>query len=99
MRAEQAGFSTLGTIGRLVYPNYEELIALAAAAAVTARIRLTTSVSLAPLHTNAALPAKQAASLDRVSGGRFVLGIGLGGREDDYAASGLTTAGTWTAPG
>jgi alkanesulfonate monooxygenase SsuD/methylene tetrahydromethanopterin reductase-like flavin-dependent oxidoreductase (luciferase family) len=93
VRAEQAGFSTLGTIGRLVYPNYEELIALAAAAAVTARIRLTTSVLLAPLHTNAALLAKQAASLDRVSGGRFVLGIGLGGREDDYAASGLTMAG------
>jgi alkanesulfonate monooxygenase SsuD/methylene tetrahydromethanopterin reductase-like flavin-dependent oxidoreductase (luciferase family) len=92
-RAEQAGFSTLGTIGRLVYPNYEELIALAAAAAVTERIRLTTSVLLAPLHANAALFAKQVASLDRLSGGRFVLGIGLGGREDDYTASGLTMAG------
>jgi alkanesulfonate monooxygenase SsuD/methylene tetrahydromethanopterin reductase-like flavin-dependent oxidoreductase (luciferase family) len=92
-RAEQAGFSTLGTIGRLVYPNYEELIALAAAAAVTERIRLTTSVLLAPLHTNAALFAKQTASLDRLSGGRFVLGIGLGGREDDYTASGITMAG------
>jgi alkanesulfonate monooxygenase SsuD/methylene tetrahydromethanopterin reductase-like flavin-dependent oxidoreductase (luciferase family) len=92
-RAEQAGFSTLGTIGRLVYPNYEELIALAAAAAVTERIRLTTSVLLAPLHTNAALFAKQVASLDRLSGGRFVLGIGLGGREDDYTASGITMAG------
>ena len=33
--AEEAGFSTLGTIGRLVYPNYEELIALSAAAAVS----------------------------------------------------------------
>ena len=30
--AEEAGFSTLGTIGRLVYPNYEELVALSAAA-------------------------------------------------------------------
>ncbi len=92
-RAEQAGFSTVATIGRLVYPNYEELIALAAAAAVTERIRLTTSVLLAPLYTNAALLAKQAASVDRLSGGRFVLGIGLGGRDDDYTASGLTTAG------
>jgi hypothetical protein len=36
-RAEEAGFSTLGTIGRLVYPNYDDLIALAAAAAVTER--------------------------------------------------------------
>lgn len=31
--AEAAGFSTLGTIGRIVYPNYEELISRAAAAA------------------------------------------------------------------
>ena len=91
--AEDAGFSTLGTIGRLVYPNYEELIALSAAAAVTSRIRLTTSVLLAPLYSNPALLAKQAASLDRLSGGRLVLGLGLGGREDDFTASGLSMHG------
>jgi alkanesulfonate monooxygenase SsuD/methylene tetrahydromethanopterin reductase-like flavin-dependent oxidoreductase (luciferase family) len=91
--AEEAGFSTLGTIGRIVYPNYEELIALTAAAAVTSQIRLTTSVLLAPLYTNSVLLAKQAASLDRLSGGRLVLGLGLGGREDDYAASGVSTQG------
>src|SRR6266498_2235368 len=88
--AEEAGFSTLGTIGRLVYPNYEELIVLSAAAAVTSRIRLSTSVLLAPLYANTALFAKQAASLDRLSGGRLVLGLGLGGRDDDFTASGLT---------
>jgi alkanesulfonate monooxygenase SsuD/methylene tetrahydromethanopterin reductase-like flavin-dependent oxidoreductase (luciferase family) len=92
-QAEEAGFSTLGTIGRLVYPNYEELIALAAAAAVTTRIRLTTSVLLSPLYVNTALFAKQAASLDRLSEGRLVLGLGLGGRDDDFSASGLTTEG------
>ena len=92
-QAEEAGFSTLGTIGRLVYPNYEELIALSAAAAVTSRIRLTTGVLLAPLYENHALFAKQAASLDRLSGGRLVLGLGLGGRDDDFTASGLTTHG------
>src|SRR3954465_14820249 len=91
--AEQAGFSTLGTIGRLVYNGYEELIALSAAAAVTSRIRLTTSVLLAPFYENAALLAKQAASLERISAGRFVLGVGLGGRDDDFAASGLSTKG------
>jgi alkanesulfonate monooxygenase SsuD/methylene tetrahydromethanopterin reductase-like flavin-dependent oxidoreductase (luciferase family) len=91
--ADQAGFSTLGTIGRLVYPNYDELIALTAAAAVTERIRLTTSILLAPLRANVALLAKQAASLDRLSGGRLVLGVGIGGRDDDYTASGLPTAG------
>jgi alkanesulfonate monooxygenase SsuD/methylene tetrahydromethanopterin reductase-like flavin-dependent oxidoreductase (luciferase family) len=93
VQAEQAGFSTLGTVGRLVYPNYDDLIALAAAAAVTDRIRLTTSVLLAPLHANVALLAKQTASLDRLSGGRLVLGLGTGGRDDDFTASGLPTAG------
>jgi alkanesulfonate monooxygenase SsuD/methylene tetrahydromethanopterin reductase-like flavin-dependent oxidoreductase (luciferase family) len=92
-RAEEARFTTLGTIGRLVYQGYEELVALSAAAAVTSRIRLTTSVLLAPLYANAALLAKQAASLDRISAGRFVLGVGLGGRDDDFAASGLSTEG------
>jgi alkanesulfonate monooxygenase SsuD/methylene tetrahydromethanopterin reductase-like flavin-dependent oxidoreductase (luciferase family) len=73
-------------------PNYEDLTTLAAAA-VTSRIRLTTGVLLAPLYTNTALLAKQVASVDRLSGGRLVLGLGLGGREDDFTASGLTTKG------
>lgn len=93
-RAEDAGaFSTLGTIGRLVYPNYDDLIALAAAAAVTSRIRLTTAILIAPLHLNTALLAKQAASIDRLSAGRLVLGLATGGRDDDYTASGITTHG------
>jgi alkanesulfonate monooxygenase SsuD/methylene tetrahydromethanopterin reductase-like flavin-dependent oxidoreductase (luciferase family) len=92
-RAEQSGFSSLGTIGRLVYPNYDDLIALAAAAAVTERIRLTTAILIAPLHTNTALLAKQAASIDRLSGGRLVLSVGLGGRDDDFTACDLPTKG------
>jgi alkanesulfonate monooxygenase SsuD/methylene tetrahydromethanopterin reductase-like flavin-dependent oxidoreductase (luciferase family) len=90
-QAEADGFASLGTVGRLVYPNYDDLIALSAAAGVTERIRLTTSVLLAPLHANVALLAKQTASLDRLSGGRLVLGIGTGGRDDDFTASGLPT--------
>src|SRR5215203_1314493 len=88
-RAEAAQFSTLGTIDRLVYGNYEPFTALAAAAAVTERIRLTTAVLLAPLRSNSALLAKEAASLDRLSNGRLVLGLGIGGREDDFEASGI----------
>jgi alkanesulfonate monooxygenase SsuD/methylene tetrahydromethanopterin reductase-like flavin-dependent oxidoreductase (luciferase family) len=90
-RAEAAGFSTLGTVGRLAYDSFDDLITLTAAAAVTERIRLTTGILVGPLFANDALLAKQAATLDRVSGGRFVLGIGLGGRPDDFVASGIPT--------
>jgi alkanesulfonate monooxygenase SsuD/methylene tetrahydromethanopterin reductase-like flavin-dependent oxidoreductase (luciferase family) len=86
-RADRAGFSSLGTIDRLVYDNYEPLIALAGAAAVTERVRLLTSVLLAPLRSNAALLAKQAATIQKLSDGRLVLGLGVGAREDDFEAS------------
>jgi alkanesulfonate monooxygenase SsuD/methylene tetrahydromethanopterin reductase-like flavin-dependent oxidoreductase (luciferase family) len=86
-RADDAGFSTLGTIDRIVYPNYESLVSLAAAAAVTERIRLLTSILLAPLRP-AALLAKQAASVDNISGGRLDLGLAVGGRPDDYSTTG-----------
>ena len=88
-RADAAGFSTLGTIDRLVYPNYEPLTTLAAAAAATERIRLMTSILLAPLRGTTALLAKQAVTVDNLSGGRLMLGLAPGGREDDYAVSGL----------
>jgi alkanesulfonate monooxygenase SsuD/methylene tetrahydromethanopterin reductase-like flavin-dependent oxidoreductase (luciferase family) len=91
-RADAAGFSSLGTIDRIVYPNYESLIALAAAAAVTERIRLVTDILIAPLRTNTALLAKQAATIDNLSEGRLVLGLAVGGREDDYEASGADFA-------
>ncbi len=88
-RAEASGFASLGTIDRIAYPNFESLIALAAAAAVTERIRLVTDVLLSPLRSNTALLAKQAATLDRLSEGRLVLGLATGGREDDFEASGV----------
>jgi alkanesulfonate monooxygenase SsuD/methylene tetrahydromethanopterin reductase-like flavin-dependent oxidoreductase (luciferase family) len=91
-RAEEAGFSVLGTIGRIVYPNHEELIALAAAAGATSRISLMTTVMVAPPR-QAVLLAKQAATLDAVSGGRFRLGLGIGGRDDDWRVLGVEPSG------
>ena len=89
-RADAAGFSTLGTIDRLTYPNYEPLIALAAAAAVTERIRLTTAILIVPYRESAAILAKQAATLHHLSGRRLVLGMAVGGRDDDYEPYGLS---------
>jgi alkanesulfonate monooxygenase SsuD/methylene tetrahydromethanopterin reductase-like flavin-dependent oxidoreductase (luciferase family) len=85
-RADEGPFSSLGTIDRLVYGNVEPLMALAMAAGVTQRIRLMTGVLLAPLR-NVGTLAKQAASLDMLSNGRLTLGLGIGGREDDYRAA------------
>ncbi|MCI4065949.1 LLM class flavin-dependent oxidoreductase [Micromonospora sp. R77] len=86
-RAEAAGFDSLALLDRLAYDNPEPLVALAVLAGVTTRIRLQTEVLLGPLRGTALL-AKQVATLDRMSGGRFVLGIGVGGRDDDHAAAG-----------
>jgi alkanesulfonate monooxygenase SsuD/methylene tetrahydromethanopterin reductase-like flavin-dependent oxidoreductase (luciferase family) len=87
-RADASPFSTLGLLDRLVYDNPEPLITLATLAGATSRVRVQTEVLIAPLH-NTALLAKQTATLDRLSGGRFTLGIGVGGREDDCLAAGI----------
>ena len=84
-KADAGPFSSVSVQDRLVYPNFEPMIALGAAAAVTERVRLMTSILLAPLRGTALL-AKQAASLDAISGGRLSLGLGIGGRPDDYIA-------------
>lgn len=86
-RAEEHGFRSLGTIDRIAYPNYDSLIALAAAAAATERIKLMTDVLLGPTR-NPVLLAKTAASVDQVSGGRLTLGLAVGARPDDYVAAG-----------
>jgi probable F420-dependent oxidoreductase len=67
---------------------YEPLIVLAYLAAVTRRVMLGTSVYLLPLR-NPLLAAGQAVSLDRLSEGRLVLGVGVGWLESEFAALGV----------
>lgn len=93
IEGERAGFSTLATLDRLVYDNYECLTTLAAAAAVTERIRLTTAIMIAPMRSDTAVLAKQAATVDRLSGGRLVLGVAVGARPDDFRANGTEHGG------
>jgi alkanesulfonate monooxygenase SsuD/methylene tetrahydromethanopterin reductase-like flavin-dependent oxidoreductase (luciferase family) len=84
-RAEKRGFFSLATIDRIVYPSYDSLTSLAVAAGATSRIRLLTGILLTPLYPPVWL-AKATASLDAMSGGRLTLGLGVGGRADDFAA-------------
>jgi alkanesulfonate monooxygenase SsuD/methylene tetrahydromethanopterin reductase-like flavin-dependent oxidoreductase (luciferase family) len=84
-RAEERGFKNLATIDRIVYPSYDSLTTLAAAAGATTRINLFSNILLAPAYPPVWL-AKATASLDALSNGRLILGLGVGGRPDDFAA-------------
>ena len=90
--AEAGPFSSLGVTDRLVYDCADPMVALAAAAAVTTRLRLVTMVVIGPIRPAAVLAA-QAASLDALSGGRVTLGVSLGARPDDYDAAGASWRG------
>ncbi|MFC1430196.1 TIGR03619 family F420-dependent LLM class oxidoreductase [Streptacidiphilus sp. N1-3] len=102
IRAEELGYDSLWTFQRLLVgadqelaPVYrsvlDPLIALGFAAAHTSRIRLGVAVLNLPFVSPAHL-AKQAGTLDLLSGGRFDLGLGLGWSAPEFAATGASTA-------
>ena len=78
--AEALGYEFLSTGEHVFFygPINNGLISLAAAAGATTRIKLMSTITLVPLYP-AALLAKQVTALDVVSGGRFSLGVGVGG--------------------
>jgi alkanesulfonate monooxygenase SsuD/methylene tetrahydromethanopterin reductase-like flavin-dependent oxidoreductase (luciferase family) len=84
--AEELGFSSLSSGERLGFDKNDTLVELSLAAAATERIRIMTSVLVLPLHPTA-LVAKQASTLDFLTGGRFVLAVGSGTHPADFDAA------------
>jgi alkanesulfonate monooxygenase SsuD/methylene tetrahydromethanopterin reductase-like flavin-dependent oxidoreductase (luciferase family) len=91
-RADPGPFSSLAVLDRVAYDSYDPFAALAAAAAVTERLRLATMVAVGPLRPTGLL-AKEAASVHALSRGRLTLGLAIGARTDDYDAARVDTAG------
>lgn len=82
---DDSGLSTIALGERIAYQAQDPLIALAVASGVTHRVRLMTSVLVLP-GRNTGIVAKEAASLDVLSGGRLVFGVGIGNRPADFQA-------------
>jgi probable F420-dependent oxidoreductase len=102
-RAEQAGYASLWSFQRLLVPAgsgmepvyhsvLDPMIALAYAAAATAQIRLGVAVINMPFISPSYL-AKQAASLDVLSGGRHDLGLAIGWLPEEFVMTGATMGG------
>ncbi|HEY5857511.1 MAG TPA: LLM class F420-dependent oxidoreductase [Aldersonia sp.] len=101
-RAEELGYATLWTYQRLLVPadapagpQYRSVLdpvtVLGFAAAVTSRIRLGTGIVNLPFQSPVLL-GKQLTTLDVLSGGRLVAGVGLGWSEEEFVASGVDFA-------
>jgi probable F420-dependent oxidoreductase len=98
VRAEQLGYDSVWVSDHVVVPNanvdrlgatiYDPLITLAVAAGTTSRVRLGTTVLIVP-YRNPVVTAKMVSSLDALSGGRFVLGVGAGWLAEESAMLGV----------
>ncbi|MEW6271243.1 MAG: LLM class flavin-dependent oxidoreductase [Thermodesulfobacteriota bacterium] len=88
-RIDRGPYSSIAAGERLAFPNQEMMVTLSAAAAVTERVRIVFTVVVLPLHRTLPM-AKQLATLDVLSGGRVTVGVGVGGREEDYRAAGAS---------
>lgn len=93
-RADAGPWSSLAVPERITYPSHSMVVQLAAAAALTERVRLWTTIVILPAH-DAVEIAKQMASVDQLSGGRLTVGVGVGGREHDYRAIGGSFERRW----
>ena len=87
--------------GRIAVPAVADwidpMVGLSFAAAATTTIGLATGVLLLPEH-NPVIVAKQAASLDKLSGGRFTLGVGIGWSREEFDALGFRSTAAAHGP-
>lgn len=102
--AEELGYDSVWTTEHIVVGpegvdpygrTYDSLLTLGWIAGWTERVRLGTSIVLVPLHNSFRL-AKEAATLQELSGGRLVLGVGMGWHRDEYEFMGIPFAGRGT---
>lgn len=92
LRGESGPYASIAVTERITDATLEPLTALAVAAGMTTRVRLLASVIVAPIR-EVTLLARQAATLDVVSGGRLSLGLGVGARRGDYELTGADFGG------
>ncbi len=81
-------FSSVSAGERITFHNLEGITACAAAASITERVRIFANLIVLPWHT-VPLITKQLIGIDVVSGGRLEVGVGIGGRKQDYEALGI----------
>jgi alkanesulfonate monooxygenase SsuD/methylene tetrahydromethanopterin reductase-like flavin-dependent oxidoreductase (luciferase family) len=93
-RVDSGPFATIATGERVLWPQVEQQAFLAAAAAVTERVKVMSHIMIVPMHPPVLL-AKRLASIDVISDGRLVLGVGTGGRDEDYRAAESTVDSRW----
>jgi len=91
---DEGPWADLAVPERITYPSHSLVVQLAAAAALTERVRLWTTIVILPAHP-AVQVAKDLASVDQLSHGRLTVGVGVGGREDDYRAIGARFDRRW----
>lgn len=91
-RVDDSPFSTVAVTDEIVSYTYDSLTTLAAAAALTREARLVTVVIGGPCRDTALL-AKQALTIDALSGGRLALGLGVGELVEDFAVTGTEMRG------
>jgi alkanesulfonate monooxygenase SsuD/methylene tetrahydromethanopterin reductase-like flavin-dependent oxidoreductase (luciferase family) len=91
---DEGPFASLAVPERITYPSHSWIVQLSAAAALTERVRLWTTIVILPAH-DAVETAKHLASVDVLAGGRLTVGVGVGGREHDYLAIGGDMTRRW----